>query len=93
MSSEVQLASNVLRDDKNAVKEATFELSIPLSTLALTPELKQAIRADIGVLRGNGYQTLQRVYWSNKSTGLVSDIPSEAELLPHLWGTWTFARE
>lgn len=93
VSDLVTVASAVERDEKKAVKEATFELSVPLATLALKPASGQSVRADIGVLRGNGYQTLQRVYWSNKSTGLVSDIPSEAELLPHLWGTWTFTRD
>jgi hypothetical protein len=42
------------------------------------------------VLRGDGQKTVQRVYWSNKATGLVSDIPSEAELTPQLWGTFKF---
>lgn len=93
VSTQVQLASTVQRDEKNAVKEATFELSIPLAALSLKPEANQSIRADIGVLRGNGFQTNQRVYWSNKSAGNTSDIPSEAELLPQLWGTWTFVRE
>jgi len=36
------------------------------------------------------FQTLHRVYWHNKATGLVSDLPSEAELRPDLWGTWRF---
>jgi hypothetical protein len=33
---------------------------------------------------------LHRVYWSNKATGLTSDVPSEAMLTPQLWGTWQF---
>ncbi len=44
----------------------------------------------IGLLRGNGFQTLQRVYWHDKATGLVSDLASEAQLTPALWGPWTF---
>jgi hypothetical protein len=42
----------------------------------------------IGLLRGNGFQTLQRVYWSNKATGITADVPSEAELTPQLWSEW-----
>jgi hypothetical protein len=48
------------------------------------------IRGDVGVLRGNGFQTLQRVYWSNKATGLVSDAPTEADLTPQFWGEMRF---
>lgn len=67
-----------------------YELSVPLQLLGLKPVAGQAIRADVGLLRGNGFQTVQRCYWSNKSTGITADIPSEARLSPGLWGTWTF---
>ena len=49
-------------------------------------EAGQSLKGDIGVLRGNGFQTLQRVYWSNKATGITADVPSEAQLTPQLWG-------
>jgi hypothetical protein len=68
----------------------TFVISVPLQSLGLQPSPGETIRADIGLLRGDGTQTLQRVYWSNKATGIVSDVPTEAELTPSLWGTWTF---
>ncbi len=88
VSDQVIVAAWADKDDRGAVKLACYEMSVPLSVLGLMPQAGQTIRGDIGVLRGNGYQTLQRVYWSNKATGLVSDIPSEAELLPQLWGVW-----
>jgi hypothetical protein len=53
----------------------------------LKPQHGQQLRGDIGILRGNGYETIHRAYWSNKASGLVSDLPSEAELTPRLWGT------
>ena len=65
-----------------------FEFSIPLETIRWKPIPGRSYRADIGLLRGNGFQTLQRVYWSNKATAITSDVPSEAELTPNLWGTW-----
>ncbi len=68
----------------------TYTFSIPLQTLGLNPKAGETIKADIGILRGNGAQTTQRVYWSNKATGITSDIPSEAELTPALWGEWVF---
>jgi hypothetical protein len=48
------------------------------------------IRGDLGILRGDGHQTTQRVYWNNKATAIVSDTPSEAVLTPSLWGVWEF---
>ena len=68
----------------------TYTFSIPLQTLGLNPKAGETIKADIGILRGNGSQTMQRVYWNNKATGIVSDVPSEAELTPTLWGEWVF---
>jgi hypothetical protein len=67
-----------------------FEISIPLATLGLKPQPGQKIRGDLGVLRGNEFQTSQRVYWSNKASGIVADVPSEAELTPKLWGRIEF---
>jgi len=67
-----------------------FEISIPLATLGLKPQPGQKLKGDIGILRGNGFQTVQRVYWSNKASGIVADVPSEAELTPKLWGRLEF---
>jgi hypothetical protein len=68
--------------------QGDYEFSIPLATLGWRPQAGQRLRGDIGLLRGNGFQTLQRVYWSNKATGITADVPSEAELTPQLWGEW-----
>jgi hypothetical protein len=61
-------------------------VAIPLKLLNFTPEENATYQFNIGLLRGNGAQTLQRVYWKNQAAGIVSDIPSEAELIPALWG-------
>jgi hypothetical protein len=65
-----------------------YEISIPLATLGLKARPGLLIKGDIGILRGNGFQTLQRVYWANKASGITADVPSEAELTPRLWGRW-----
>jgi hypothetical protein len=70
--------------------DGNYELSISLVKLGLRPRAGDAIRGDLGVLRGDGAQTLQRVYWCNKATGITADVPSEAELTPRLWGQWEF---
>jgi hypothetical protein len=90
VSAQVQLAMGVEKDEKNKVKSAFYELSIPLAELGLTAADGQSIGGDLGILRGNGFQTLQRVYWNNKATGITADVPSEAELTPALWGRWLF---
>jgi hypothetical protein len=78
VSAEVELADS----------DGNYELSIPLQRLGLQAQSGETIRGDVGLLRGNGVQTLHRVYWCNKATGITADVPSEAELTPRLWGTW-----
>lgn len=84
VSDQVQLAAG---------GDGNFEFSVPLATLGLQPTAGDVIRGDLGVLRGNGFQTLHRAYWSNKATAIVSDVPSEAALAPQLWGRWVFVPE
>jgi len=91
VSSSVQLVQQ--RGDSSPLSESSYEFSIPLTTLGLKPTPGLTLRGDIGILRGDGLKTVQRIYWSNKATGLVSDVPSEAELTPQLWGTLKFIYE
>jgi len=92
VSAQVALAQGVRKGtfgtkrDEREIFE--FEVSIPLAVLGLNPKAGQTIAADIGVLRGSDGQTRQRLYWHNKTTGLVNDIPGEAMLTPSLWGRW-----
>jgi len=65
------------------------EAAIPWKVLGLEPKAGLKLKMDVGVLFGNagGTTTIARQYWSNKATGLVSDVPGEADLTPELWGT------
>ncbi len=81
VSAQVQLAGS----------GGNYEFSIPLAVLGLQARAGQSISGDIGVLRGDGAETTARVYWSNKATSIVSDVPSEAQLTPQLWGKLEFA--
>jgi hypothetical protein len=82
---------DVSADVELAGHDGNYELSIPLATLGLLPQPRAGIKGDLGILRGNGFQTLQRVYWANKASGITADVPSEAELTPRLWGRWEFS--
>ncbi|MCX2479450.1 hypothetical protein OQY15_10145 [Pedobacter sp. MC2016-15] len=73
-----------------AGKNGEYEVSVPLALLNLKPAAGIQLKGDIGILRGEEEQTVARVYWMNKATGIVSDVPSEAELTPALWGTLNF---
>ena len=68
-----------------------YELSIPLSAIGLKPEAGTSVKVDFGLLRGTPGQTSERLYWHNKATGLLADVPGEAMLEPGQWGTlkWT----
>ncbi|MDB5295717.1 MAG: repeat containing protein, partial [Phycisphaerales bacterium] len=90
VSADVRLAGAVDPDEKGKSRTATYELSVPLARLGLTPTDGMAIKGDVGVLRGDGARTTQRAYWSNKATAITADVPSEAELTPALWGRWQF---
>ncbi len=71
-----------------AQSQCVYTVKIPLRLLGWDPKPGRSYRADLGVLRGDGVQTLQRAYWSNRDTAIVSDIPSEARLRPENWGLW-----
>ncbi|MES2572121.1 MAG: hypothetical protein V4710_18950, partial [Verrucomicrobiota bacterium] len=91
VSADVELAVAVDKEAKGKGSTACYEISLPLARLGLDSLADgQSIKGDIGILRGNGFQTFQRVYWNNKATGITADVPSEAELTPALWGQWLF---
>jgi hypothetical protein len=64
------------------------EAQIPWKTLGIVGQSGLQLRGDVGVLFADsgGTQTTARQYWSNKATGLVNDVPGEADLTPNLWG-------
>ena len=64
------------------------EAAVPWSLLGVKPAPGLKLKADFGILGSDnpGTTTVSRQYWSNKSTGLVNDVPGEADLTPHLWG-------
>ncbi|HCE42150.1 MAG TPA: hypothetical protein DET40_01210 [Lentisphaeria bacterium] len=70
-----------------------LEAAIPLQVLGLTPQEDLSIKFDWGVLVSgpDGNEVMQRLYWANQQTAIVSDEAAEAALRPDLWGTLRFA--
>lgn len=66
----------------------TCLVTVPLSDLGLSPAGAEGLTGVVGVVYSNpaGDNRASRLYWHNKKTGLVSDVPSEARLTPKEWG-------
>ena len=73
-----------------------YEFSVPLATVLRVEfkklgkqdwhEDKTVILGDVGIIRGNGVQNVQRVCWNSLDTWMTSDIPSEARWRSLNWG-------
>ena len=82
------------RLDKAVVKAATgfnaytVLVTVPLAELGLDKAVGEKITGQVGVIYSDpsGANRASRLYWHNKKTGLVSDVPSEARLDPQYWG-------
>ena len=76
-----------------AVKTApggyTVLITIPLADLGLDPATAGDLKGIVGIIFSDpsGTNRASRLYWHDKTTGLVSDVPSEARLNPSNWGT------
>ncbi len=88
---------NAVDDVSDSVRVAqvdgNFEVAIKLSALDVRPQVGAEILADVGLIRGNGTQNIQRLLWHNTDTALVSDIPSEARMVPANWGRFSFVAD
>ncbi|MBN1558387.1 MAG: hypothetical protein JW951_09605, partial [Lentisphaerae bacterium] len=62
--------------------------AVPLKALRWSPEPGTAYPGDFGVVYSDrkGASNELRLYWSNKATGIVSDLSMEADIQPANWG-------
>jgi hypothetical protein len=69
----------------------TVEAAVPLATLGFDPQPDRQYKLDLGVIFSDatGTNRLLRMYWANKATGLVNDVPGEIMPTPNLWGSAT----
>jgi len=65
------------------------EARVPLSDLGFSPEAGMAYKLDLGAVFSDatGTNRQARVYWANKATGLVNDVPGEIMASPRMWGS------
>lgn len=103
-SERVEFKSDVAKTTISSVKELkrlsawaqrsnghfTLRAVIPLS--CITERLPKETRFDVGRIAGDpsGAVSVERVYWSNKATSLMSDEPTQAGVEPRLWGKAVF---
>jgi hypothetical protein len=89
-----QVAFNAVAEVSGKVRlgqtDGNYGMSVPLELLSLSPKPGMTTLGDVGALVGDGRETRARLYWNNKAAQRVSDVPSEARLAPHEWGTWVF---
>lgn len=66
-------------------------VTVPLADLGIDPAAMTKLGGIAGVIYSNsaGTNRLARLYWHDKQTDLVSDVPSEAGLDPRRWGPIT----
>jgi hypothetical protein len=71
----------------------TLEAAVPWKTLGGPDVIKSVVlRGDVGALVADpdGVATAVRYYWANKTHVVLSDQPSEARILPAMWGEFRF---
>lgn len=76
-------------------QEYVLEASVPLAAIHLDPAVLGETQGDVGRVLSDqsGTRAASRIYWSNKNTNIMSDLPSEAALQPNLWGLFRFKAE
>jgi len=79
-----------LREEKEGY---VLEAAIPLKRIGLTVREGMRLKMDWGVLvsGAHGNEVLERLYWSNQMTQILSDEAAEAQLQPSLWAHVLFA--
>jgi hypothetical protein len=70
----------------------SVEAAVPLEALGLKPRPGLRLRGDAGFISSDagGTVNVARTYWSNRTTNLTSDMPTEAWLEPAAWGEFVF---
>jgi len=90
----LQVAYKATKDIKTGCfHEYVVEIAVPLPSLGLSNVAGKTIGFDasVGLANPEGNQRDRAAHWAGLSESRVVDRPGSAELLPHTWGTLTFA--
>lgn len=90
---QVAYKVNPKKDERTGNISFTVEVAVPLASLGLKDVAGKTIGFDVSVGTANaaGDTRERAAHWAGLSEGRVVDRPGSAELLPHTWGTLTFA--
>jgi hypothetical protein len=66
----------------------TLRAAVPLASLGFSPAAGKIYHGDIGVVYSDRTGTINelRMYWANQISGMVNDLPTEANVVPANWG-------
>ena len=81
-------------DERSQLHRTTLEVYVPLAALEIAEDpAGRSMGFDVSVAVANqgGNRRERAMHWSGLSEGVVVDRPGSAALLPHTWGTLTFA--
>ena len=78
----VKRLSGATAKSKTAISGYSVTLRVPLAELGLDVEKVSALKGVIGVIYSDptGTNRVVRLYWNDKQTDMVSDVPSEARI-------------
>lgn len=84
----VRRMDNAVVKSKAGMAGYTVILRVPLAELGLDPAKTASLKGTVGVIYSDptGTNRVARMYWFDKATDLVSDVPSEARLDANRWG-------
>ena len=88
----VEIAKDIGVNVKSERKQYVVHVEIPWARLNITPAPGLKLRADFGFIASDtaGSANAARIYWANKDTNLVSDLPSESWMEPQTFGEIVF---
>ncbi len=72
-----------------------LEAKLPLASIGIDGKVGKNVTGDVGIVISDeiGATNRARIYWSNKETELVYDVPGEATLYPNKWSKMYFAEK
>lgn len=88
----VELAGDIKVSANKGGDSYDVNATIPLKRLGITPVPGLRLKADVGFIASDASGTVNaaRIYWANKDTNLVSDMPQESWMYPATWGEIVF---